>query len=136
MYWLLALYLGMKNKGNTMKYSENDYWNRDETVYSSNHMIGVSEPGSKVREITLLALLSQTGRLKEVPQSVVDRINELSVVWYRDNDDIVIDYIYDHDSGEVYWDDETATKRGWSDGDELLVSSLLMFGELDSRVIG
>ena len=119
-----------------MKYSENDYWNRDETVYSSNYMIGVSEPGSKVREITLLALLSQTGRLKEVPQSVVDRINELSVVWYRDNDDIVIDYIYDHDSGEVYWDDETATKRGWSDGDELLVSSLLMFGELDSRVIG
>ena len=54
---------------------------------------------------------------------------------HKEVNDIVIDYIYDHDSGEVYWDDETATKRGWSDGDELLVSSLLMFGELDSRVV-
>ena len=107
----------------------------NETIYGSSYLIGVSEPGPNVRNITLLALLKEGGALEDLPQKVIDGIIELSIVWKYDNDnsgDILVDYIYDHDTGEVYWEDKD---ENWSDGDELILNSLLMYGDLESTII-
>ena len=56
-------------------------------------------------------------------------------MWKYDNDysgDILVDYKYDHDTGEVYWEDKD---ENWSDGDELILNSLLMYGDLESTII-
>jgi hypothetical protein len=109
----------------------------NETIYSSSHLLGVDEPGPRVREITFLALLNECGILKGISQSEIDKIKDIAVVWgSRDGwEDIMVTEIYNHDTGEVYWEDkEDRTGSDWSDDDEKLVSSLIMWGELESTI--
>ena len=100
-------------------------------------MIGVSEVGSKVREITLLALLKEGGALNGIPNAELDTINDIAVVWnyepfYSFHDgEILVTQIYNHETGEIYWEDH---EGDWTDKDELIVNSLLMFGELESTI--
>ena len=62
----------------------------------------------------------------------VNEITDLNVVWYSDNDgDIYITEIYDNDSGEVYWTDPS---EDWTDNDDELTSSLLMWGNLENTI--
>jgi|TARA_B100000131_G_scaffold322511_1_gene376690 hypothetical protein len=112
-------------------------FNKNETIYSSSHLIGVSEPGSNVREITLLALLSEGGALKGLPHKEINEIKDIAIVWkYIDNSgDINVEQIYNHETGEVYWEDEVYHDESWTQGDELIVNSLLMFGELESTIV-
>ena len=85
-----------------------------ETIYGSSHLIGVSEPGSKIRNITLLALLNEGGALKSIPQHEINEIKTLAVVWYYEDmggfNDIMVYQIYNHDTGEVYF--ETTMRIG------------------------
>ena len=112
--------------------------NLNETIYSSSHMIGVSEVGPNVREITLLALLSEGGALKGLPHKEINEIKDIAIVWKYDSNsafaqlDIDVEQIYNHDTGEVYWENHD---ENWTDGDELIVNSLLMFGELESTIV-
>ena len=46
--------------------------------------------------------------------------------------DINVNQIYNHETGEVYWEDHISP---WTDKDELIVNSLLMFGELESTIV-
>ena len=123
------------------KYSENHYWNYDETIYASSYLIGVDEVKTPpLRNITLLALLSECGCLTSndgtpFPQSEIDGINNLAIVWYENDDEIHIHQIYNHDTGEVYWDYESIGDWDWTDNDDKLVGSILMYGNLES-VIG
>ena len=112
----------------------------NETIYNSSYMIGVSEVGPNVREISLLALLDEGGALTNndgtpFPQSEIDGINNLAIVWYYKDDEIHIHQIYNHDTGEVYWDYESIGNMDWTDNDDKLVGSILMYGNLES-VIG
>tara|TARA_R100000808_G_C2086989_1_gene108793 strand:- start:111 stop:530 length:420 start_codon:yes stop_codon:yes gene_type:complete len=126
---------------NTKKYSENHYWNYDETIYASSYLIGVDEVKTPpLRNITLLALLSECGCLTSndgtpFPQSEIDGINNLAIVWYENDDEIHIHQIYNHDTGEIYWDYESIGDWDWTDNDDKLVGSILMYGNLES-VIG
>ena len=76
---------------NSKKYSENHYWNFDETIYASSYLIGVDEPNvPPIRNITLLALLNECGYLTNndgtpFPQSEIDGINNLAIVWYEND---------------------------------------------------
>ena len=123
------------------KYSENHYWNYDETIYASSYLIGVDEVKTPpLRNITLLALLSECGCLTSndgtpFPQSEIDEINNLAIVWYENDDEIHIHQIYNHDTGEIYWDYESIGDWDWTDNDDKLVGSILMYGNLES-VIG
>jgi len=123
------------------KYSENHYWNYDETIYASSYLIGVDEVKTPpLRNITLLALLSECGCLTSndgtpFPQSEIDGINNLAIVWYENDDEIHIHQIYNHDTGEIYWDYESIGDWDWTDNDDKLVGSILMYGNLES-VIG
>ena len=111
----------------------------NETIYTSGYLIGVDEPNvPPIRNITLLSLLNECGCLTNndgtpFPQSEIDGINNLAIVWYYKDDEIHIHQIYNHDTGEVYWDDKTNDE--WTDNDDKLVGSILMYGNLES-VIG
>ena len=108
-----------------------------EIIHCSSYMIGVSEVGPNVREITLLALLDEGGALSNndgtrIPQKEIDEITDIAIVWNYDNDnsgDINVEQIYNHETGEVYFEDHD---ENWTDGDELIVNSLLMYGDLES----
>ena len=98
----------------------------NETIFSSSHLIGVSEVGPNVREITLLALLDEGGALSNndgirIPQKEIDEITDIAIVWNYDDDnsgDINVEQIYNHETGEVYFEDHD---ENWTDGDELIV---------------
>jgi len=123
--------------------------NLNETIYPANHMIGVDEPGPNVREITLLALLDEVNALTNndgtrFQQTEINEIDNIAVVWgYVETNpllqygEIVVQQIYNHDTGEVYWEDfENRVGDAWTDNDETLVSSLLMWGELEKTIDG
>jgi len=116
-------------------------YNLDETIYASSYLIGVDEVNvPPIRNITLLALLSECGCLTNTDgtrfqQKEIDEINNLSIVWYYKNDEIHVHQIYNHDTGEVYWDYESIGNMDWTDNDDKLVGSILMYGNLES-VIG
>ena len=113
----------------------------NETVYPSSYLIGVDEVSNgPLRNITLLALLSETNCLTNVdgiriPQREIDEINTLAVVWNYNDDEIHVEQVYNHDTGEIYWDNDTAC-ADWTNKDETLVSSLLMWGQLESTIGG
>ena len=107
--------------------------NYNETIYSSSHMISVSGVHNRpLREITMLALLSETGCLNDV--DTYNDIRDISVVWYDNDGEIVVEQIYNQETGEVYWWDKP--EEVWTDNDELLVNTLLMWGELESTIDG
>ena len=123
--------------------------NLNETIYPANHMIGVDEPGPNVREITLLALLDEVNALTNndgtrFQQTEINEIDNIAVVWgYVETNpllqygEIVVQQIYNHDTGEVYWEDfENRVGDAWTDNDETLVNSLLMWGELEQTIDG
>ena len=123
--------------------------NLNETIYSANHMIGVDEPGPNVREITLLALLDEVNALTNndgtrFQQTEINEIDNIAVVWgYVETNpllqygEIAVQQIYNHDTGEVYWEDfENRVADAWTDNDETLVNSLLMWGDLESTIDG
>ena len=115
----------------------------NETIYNSSYMIGVSEVGPNVREISLLALLDEGGALTNndgtrIPQKEINEIQDIAIVWNYDDDnsgDINVQQIYNHETGEVYWEDEVYHDESWTQGDDLIVNSLLMFGELDKTIV-
>ena len=112
----------------------------DETIYASSYLIGVDEPNvPPVRNITLLALLNECGCLTSndgtpFPQSEIDGINNLAIVWYYKDDEIHIHQIYNHDTGEVYWDYESMGYMDLTENDDKLVGSILMYGNLENRI--
>ena len=122
------------------KYSENHYWNFDETIYASSYLICVDEVNvTTLRNITLLALLNECGCLTNndgtpFPQSEIDGINNLAIVWYYKDDEIHIHQIYNHDTGEIYWDYDSIGNMDWTDNDDKLVGSILMYGNLQETI--
>ena len=123
-----------------MEYTENHYWNFDETIYASSYLIGVDEVNvPPLRNITLLALLNECGCLTnndgtKFQQSEIDKINNIAIVWYYKDEEIHIHQIYNHDTGEVYWDYDSIPDMDWTDNDDKLVGSILMYGNLEQQV--
>ena len=109
--------------------------NLQETIYSAQHKIGVEEVGPGVRETTLIGLMLECNVFDEwMKTHIVDSITDLSIVWHYDREthDLDVDYIYDHNSGEVYWENN---KEIWTEHDEKLLSSILMWAELENTII-
>jgi len=63
-------------------------------------------------------------------------VHNLAVVWYYGNDsqheEIFITQIYDHDTGEIYW--EEPSDEEWSDNDDEITNALLMWGNLEQQI--
>ena len=99
----------------------------NETRYGTKDLIGWDVNGG-VEDITLHNLLVEVGLLEEG-----HGYEELTVVWEYVDQEIHIQEIYDNDSGEMIWrlpDDEA-----YSEDDEVIMNSLLMWGELESTIM-
>ena len=101
--------------------------NLNETIFGKTYMIAVDRPNSRVENITLGDLMDE---LDLIPDGAVP--STLSVVWYEKDNDAYITEIYDYDSGEVYW--EEPSDEMWTENDDVLTNSLLMWGGLENTV--
>ena len=97
--------------------------NMNETIFDKNYMIGVDRPDGKVENINLIDLMRELYFIKED-----NPVESLMVKWNEVDTEVNILEVYDTDSGEVYWEDHITV---WSDEDETLVTSLIMWGELE-----
>ena len=108
-------------------------FNMNETIFGTAYMVGVDEyveGKHRVKNINLIDYMDELGFIPDGKN--VNEITDLNVVWYFDNDgDIYITEIYDNDSGEVYWTDPS---EDWTDNDDELTSSLLMWGNLENTI--
>ena len=108
-------------------------YNLQETIFGAAYMVGYDEyveGKHRVKNINLIDLMDDLGFIPDGKN--VNEITDLSVVWYFDSDeDIYITEIYDNDSGEVYWTDPS---EDWTDADDELTNSLLMWGGLENTI--
>ena len=107
--------------------------NMNETIFGTAYMVGKDEyveGKHRVKNINLIDLMDDLGFIPDGKN--VNEITDLNVVWYSDNDgDVYITEIYDNDSGEVYWTDPS---EDWTDADDELTNSLLMWGGLENTI--
>jgi len=102
-----------------------------EKTFPSSFMTPV-EDGSG-REITLLALIGECGYLKGLSKEEIDSAKTIEIEWDYVGDDIEI-YGFGIDGKVIREYNDLPQNRLWSDNDEKLVSSLLMWGELEDEL--
>jgi hypothetical protein len=110
-----------------MKKRSVDMFGLNETRYGTHDMIGWDINGG-VEDITLHNLLVEVGLLE-----VDHNHEELTVVWEYVDQEIHIQEIYDNDSGEMIW--RLPEDEAYSEEDEVIMNSLLMWGELESTIM-
>ena len=106
--------------------------NYQETLYGKQYLLGKDvyvDGQHKILNVPLIDLMNELGF---IPESDYNQIFTLSVVWYEDDGDVMVHQIYDHDSGIVYWEDKTNDE--WTDNDEQLLDSLLIYGNLQETI--
>ena len=104
-----------------------------EKVFSPNYMISVEEGSTKLRNITLLALIGECGYLKDYTPEEINQIKTIEVEWHRDGYELeVAGFSIDGKLIREY--NDVPQNRLWSDNDEKLVSSLIMWGELEDEL--
>ena len=99
----------------------------NETSYGTKDLIGWDVNGG-VEDITLHNLLVEVGLLDEG-----HGYEELTVVWEYVDQEIHIQEIYDNDSGDVLW--RLPEDEAYSEEDDVIMNSLLMWGELESTIM-
>ena len=107
--------------------------NIQEKSYKASDIIGVDEVGPGVREVTIAQLLFE-GKLLSHPlrDEALAQDHDIVVEWYTP-DDMEILKIWNATTGEIYREyNDLPENRLWTDGDELVTCSLLMWGELDN----
>ena len=105
--------------------------NLNETIFGKGYLVAKTEyvdGKSRLKNITLMDYMRELGFIDHYGP-----VETLSVVWYNDKEgDMYITQIYDHDTGEIYWEDPSDDE--WTDNDDELTSSLLMFGGLENTI--
>ena len=106
--------------------------NIQEKCFRSNDNIGVDEVGSGVREISIAQLLFESKLITHPERDEALANNYVIVVeWYEKNGEIDINQIWNDTTGEIYREyNDLPQNRLWTEGDELVVCSLLMYGDL------
>ena len=106
------------------------YRTKSETPFGRKYLLDAAEwiNGTQhiISNVSLIDLMDLLGFINHN-----DRVNTINVVWDSDafNDDVNVLEIYDGDTGEVYW--ENPTDANWTEKDETLVTSLIMWGSLE-----
>jgi len=102
-----------------------------EKTFLPSFMIGVEDGSKPMRNITLLALINECRYLEGFTKEEIDKIKHIDVEWHYDGDDIeVLSFSIDGKTIREY--NDSPEHRSWGDRDEILVSSLLMWGELEN----
>ena len=105
----------------------------NETRFGRAYLLGRDEyvdGKHRIKNIPLIDLMDDLGFIPDGKD--INEIVDLSVVWYENDGDVYVESIYDNDSGETYWVDKTNDE--WTDNDEELLNSLLMYGGLENTI--
>jgi|TARA_R110000851_G_scaffold17475_1_gene55369 hypothetical protein len=103
--------------------------NLNETIYGSNYILGkdVTINGkNKIEDITILEYMKE---LEFITHS--DDVDELAVVWGVMEEEQYIEQVYNHDTGEIYWENPDIE---WTENDDNLIIALLMYGDLEQTI--
>ena len=93
-----------------------------EKVYRPTDLIAMTTDGGSVVDITLHDLLNTLGLTDGIVKE------DLCLEYLYDGDEIDISEIRNNKTDEVYWEDHDGP---WSSVDEVIVDSLLMWGEIE-----
>ena len=93
-----------------------------EKVYKPTDLVAMTTDGGSVVDITLHDLLNTLGLTDEIVKE------DLCLEYLYDGDEIDISEIRNNETNEVYWEDHDGP---WSSRDEIIVDSLLMWGEIE-----
>jgi len=93
-----------------------------EKVYRPTDLIAMTTDGGGVVDITLHDLLNTLGLTDEQVKE------DICLEYLYDGDEIDISEIRNNKTDEVYWEDHDGP---WSSVDEVIVDSLLMWGEIE-----
>ncbi len=104
-----------------------------EKTFLPSYLIGVEDGSTPLRNITLLALLKECGYLTNYTQNQIDRIKTIDVEFAYYNNDGDLDITGFSIDGKVVrvWNDMEGNKM-YTINDDIFVSSLLMWGDLES----
>ena len=102
-----------------------------EKVFLTSYLIGVEDGSTPLRNITLLALINECGYLKDYTKDEIDLIKTIEVEWNYVGDEIEV-YGFSIDGKVIREYNDLPENRMFTERDEILVSSLLMWGELDN----
>tara|TARA_B100000902_G_scaffold393557_1_gene448057 strand:- start:3854 stop:4183 length:330 start_codon:yes stop_codon:yes gene_type:complete len=107
--------------------------NKNTKEFKPDTIIGVEEVGPGLREEKIVDLLFEGKMLEEWDHNQIIKNNQtIGIDFYEKDGDLEIDEIWNTTTGEVYREyNDLPENRMWTPGDELVVSSLLMWGELD-----
>ena len=100
----------------------------NETVFGTAYLLAKDEYVDGKHRIKNITLIDYMRELNFIDHP--GPVENLAVVWYDKDGDIYITEIYDHDSGEIYWD----TPSVWSDADDEITNALLMYGGLENTI--
>ena len=93
-----------------------------EKVYRPTDLVAMTTDAGGVVDITLHDLLNTLGLTDEQVKE------DICLEYLYDGDEIDISEIHNNETGEVYWEDHDGP---WSSIDEIIVDSLLMWGEIE-----
>ena len=103
----------------------------NETVFGTAYLLAKDEYVDGKHRLKNVTLMDYMRELNFIDHP--GPVNNLAVVWYEHFGETYITQIYDHDTGEVYWEDPSDEE--WTDADDEITNALLMYGNLES-VIG
>ena len=105
--------------------------NIQEKIFKANDKIGVDEVGG-YREVTIAQLLFEGKMLDHAERDeAIAKNYDMTIDYEYSFDNIEITQIWNSTTGEIYREyNDLPKNRMWTDGDELVVCSILMWGEL------
>ena len=107
----------------------------NETIYTHNYLLGRDiyiDGKHRIENITFRDYLVETNLL--YGPEIEDVIN-IAVVWEVIDEDQYVKQIYNHDTGEIFFDESSMTEEITDEVDDL-ISSILMYGNLEQTIDG
>ena len=103
----------------------------DETIFHKDQKIAVSELGPHIRELGFSEFMIDYSQ-SYFPNTPDKTCDNLAVVWCENDEEVYIHQIYNHDTGEIFFDES----EEMTDEVDDLISSILMYANLEQTIDG